>query len=168
MFNDGNTKPTTTTQPCVWTRPDLDTLKRRFPQDYRPPLYRGLYLTFFYSFRFGLRLHPGVRRVPSSRARSIQHQLLPEFYIGELYSIGRLGGLMSPKSAVCLDEVVPRTTQCLALDEIHRSAVRSLTTSIALDPKFGPAYALESNRFHEIKGVSPSGTGLRQGVGTNT
>ena len=50
VFNDGNVKPTTTAQPCVWTQSDLDTLERRFPQDYRPSLYHGLYLTFFYSF----------------------------------------------------------------------------------------------------------------------
>ena len=50
VFNDGKTKPTTTAQPCVWTQADLDTLERRFPRDYRPPLYRGLYLSFFYSF----------------------------------------------------------------------------------------------------------------------
>ena len=52
---------------------------------------------------------------------------------------------------MCLDEVVPRTPQCLALDEVHRSAVRSLTTSIALDPKFGPAYALRAIAFTKLK-----------------
>ena len=51
---------------------------------------------------------------------------------------------MSKKNAVCLDEVMPRTPQCLAFDEVHRSAVRSLTTSITLDSKFGPAYALRA------------------------
>lgn len=50
VFNDGNTKPSTTTQPCIWTQPDLDKLAQQFPTDDRPLLYRGLYLSFFYSF----------------------------------------------------------------------------------------------------------------------
>jgi|SRR5579872_472964 len=58
---------------------------------------------------------------------------------------------MSKKSAACLDDVVPRTPQRLALDEVHRSAVLSLTTSIALDPKFGPAYALRAIAFAKLK-----------------
>jgi len=150
VFNDGNTKPTATTQPCVWTQADLDTLERRFPQDYRPLLYRGLYLTFFYSFDLDSDYSPvfdAFHRAATLNPASA----LPEFYIGELYSIGRLGGLMSKKNAVCLDEVMPRTPQCLALDEVHRSAVRSLTTSIALDSKFGPAFVLRAIAFTKLK-----------------
>lgn len=150
VFDDGNTKPTTTTQPCVWTQSDLDTLEQRFPQDYRPLLYRGLYLTFFYSFDLDSDYSPvfdAFHRAATLNPASA----LPEFYIGELYSIGRLGGLMSKKSAICLDDVVPRTAECLALDEVHRSAVRSLTTSIALDAKFGPAYALRAIAFTKLK-----------------
>ena len=150
VFDDGNTKPTTTTQPCAWTLADFDTLERRFPQDYRPPLYRGLYLTFFYSFDldsdYSLVFEAFHRAATLNPASA-----LPEFYIGELYSIGRLGGLMSIKNAQCLDDVVPRTPQCLALDEVHRSAVRSLTRAIALDPKFEPAYALRAIAFADLK-----------------
>jgi len=47
VFNDGNVKPTTVTQPCVWTQPDLESLAQKFPTDYRPHLYRGLYLSYF-------------------------------------------------------------------------------------------------------------------------
>jgi tetratricopeptide (TPR) repeat protein len=150
VFNDGNTRPTTTTQPCVWTQADLDTLERRFPQDYRPPLYRGLYLTFFYSFDLDSDYSPVFDAF--HRAGTLNPATaLPEFYIGELYSIGGLGGLMSTKNAECLDWVVPRTPKCLALDEVHRSAVRSLTTSIALDPKFEPAYALRAQAYMDLK-----------------
>ena len=150
VFNDGNTKPITTAQPCAWTLADFDTLERRFPQDYRPPLYRGLYLTFFYSFDLDSDYSPVFEAF--HRAATLNPaSALPEFYIGELYSIGRLGGLMSIKNALCLDEVVPRTPQCLALDEVHRSAVRSLTRAIALDPKFEPAYALRAIAFADLK-----------------
>lgn len=150
VFNDGNTKPTTTAQPCVWTQADLDTLERRFPQDSRPPLYRGLYLTFFYSFDLDSDYSPvfdAFHRAATLNPASA----LPEFYLGELYSIGRLGGMMSTKNAECLDWVVPRTPKCLALDEVHRSGVRSLTRAIALDPKFEAAYALRAYVLTELK-----------------
>lgn len=150
VFNDGNTKPTTITQPCVWTQADLETLERRFPQDYRPPLYLGLYLAFFYSFDLESdyspvldAFHRGATRNPASP--------LPEFFIGELYSVGRLGGMLSKKNAECLDYVVPRTPKCLALDDAHRTAVRSLTRAIALDPRFGAAYALRAIAYSDLK-----------------
>jgi tetratricopeptide (TPR) repeat protein len=150
VFNDGNTKPTSTAQSCVWTQADLDAFERRFPQDYRPPLYLGLYLTFFYGFDLDADYSP-VFDAFHQAATLNPASALPEFYIGELYSIGRLGGLMSTKNAECLDWVVPRTTKCLALDDVQRSAVRSLTKAIALDPKFGPAYALRAIAFAKLK-----------------
>jgi tetratricopeptide (TPR) repeat protein len=150
VFNDGNTKPTTTTQPFVWTQSDLDTLERRFPQDYRPPLYRGLYLTFFYSFDLESDYSPVLDSFHRAAARNPTTPL-PEFFIGELYSVGHLGGLMSIKNAECLDDVIPRIPQCLALDEFHRTGVRSLTRTIALDPQFGLAYALRAEVFSKLR-----------------
>jgi tetratricopeptide (TPR) repeat protein len=41
--------------------------------------------------------------------------------------------------------------ECLALDDAHRTAVRSLTRAIALDPKFGPAYELRAISFTDLK-----------------
>jgi tetratricopeptide (TPR) repeat protein len=150
VFNDGQVKPTTTTQPCAWTQPDLDTLQRRFPQDYRPPLYLGLYLTFFYSFDLDSDYSP-VFDAYHRAATLNPASPLPPFYIGQLYTTGRLGGLMSVKNAACIDDVVPRTQPCLALDEYHRSGVRSLTQAIALDPRFGSAYALRAIAFSDLK-----------------
>jgi tetratricopeptide (TPR) repeat protein len=150
VFNDGQVKPTTATQPCTWTQPDLDALQRRFPQDYRPPLYLGLYLTFFYSFDLNSDYGPVLDAFHRSTAFNPAAPL-PAFFIGELYSTGRLGGLMSVKNAECLDDVVPRTPPCLALDELHRTGVRSLTQAIALDPTFGTAYALRAEVFSKLK-----------------
>jgi tetratricopeptide (TPR) repeat protein len=150
VFNDGNTEPTTTTERCIWTQADLGALEQRFPQDYRPPLYRGLYLSFFY--RFHLEADYSVVLDAFHRAATLNPaSALPEFYMGALYSTGALGGVISVKNAECLDWVVPRTSKCLALDEVHRSAIRSLTKAIALDPKFGPAYALRAIAFTNLK-----------------
>jgi tetratricopeptide (TPR) repeat protein len=150
VFNDGNVKPTTTAQPCVWTEADFDTLKRRFPQDHRPFLYRGLYLTFFYSFDLDSDYSPVLDAY--HRAATLNPRTpLPELFIGDLYIVGRLGGLMSMNGVQCLDDIVPRTPKCLALDELHRTGVRSLTQAIALDPNFGPAYSVRAIAFSKLK-----------------
>jgi tetratricopeptide (TPR) repeat protein len=65
--------------------------------------------------------------------------------------MGSLGGMMSMKNAKCLDHVVPRTSACLELDEAHRVGVRSLTRAIALDPKFGAAYAARAEALIDLK-----------------
>ena len=150
VFNDGNVKPSTTTQPCVWTQPDFDTLERRFPTDYRSSLYRGLYLTFFH--RFDLESDYNAVLDTFQRAAALNQQSpLPHFFIGKLYTAGGLGGIMSLNNAKCLDEVVPRTPNCLALDEIHHKGVRSLTRAIAVDPKFGPAYEGRADVFLKLR-----------------
>jgi tetratricopeptide (TPR) repeat protein len=150
VFNDGKVQPTKTAEPCVWTEADLDTLERRFPQDYRPPLYRGLYLTFFNSFDLDSDYSP-VLDAFHSAATLNPRTPLPELFIGDLYVVGRLGGFLSRKSSQCLDDIVPRTSKCLALDEFHRTGVRSLTQAIALDPNFGPAYAVRAVAFSQLK-----------------
>jgi tetratricopeptide (TPR) repeat protein len=150
VFNDGQVKPTITTLPCTWTQPDLNALQQRFPQNYRPPLYLGLYLTFFYSF--DLNSDYGAVLEAFHRATTLNPTSpVPPFYIGQLYTTGRLGGMMSVKNAECIDDVVPRTPPCLALDEFRRTGVRSLTQAIALDPRFGPAYALRAIAFSKLK-----------------
>ena len=150
IFNDGNVKPSTTTQPCVWSQADFDTLGRQFPKDYRPSLYRGLYLTFFH--RFDVESDYNAVLDAFQRAAALNPASpLPHFFIGSLYTVGGLGGMMSMKNARCLDDVVPRTAECIALDEAHRTGVRSLTQAIALDPKFGPAYALRADALSKLK-----------------
>jgi tetratricopeptide (TPR) repeat protein len=150
VFNDGNTKPSTATQPCVWTQSDLDTLEKRFPRDYRPPLYRGLYLTFFYAFDLDADYDAVLRDFQRS-AELDPESSLPHFFIGELYTFGSLGGIMSMKRAKCLESVVPRTAECLALDEVRRTGFRSLTRAIAVDSKFGPAYGLRAGALLDLK-----------------
>jgi tetratricopeptide (TPR) repeat protein len=150
VFNDGKVKPTQTAKPCVWTEADFDTLERRFPQDYRPSMYRGLYLTVFYSFDLDSDYSPVLDAY--HRASTLNPRTpLPELFIGDLYIIGGLGGMLSRKNARCLDDVVPRTPTCLALDELHRSGVRSLTQAIAIDPNFGSAYAVRAIAFSKLK-----------------
>lgn len=149
VFNDGNVKPTTTKDPCVWTQSDLDTLEQRFPTDYRPPLYRGIYQNFFLRFD-----------VESDRKEVIaafQHSAelnstvaLPPFFIGQLYTEG-LGGFMSMQNAKCLDWVEPRTPECTALDETQNKGIRFLTQTIALDRNFTAAHELRAEAYLKLK-----------------
>jgi tetratricopeptide (TPR) repeat protein len=62
-----------------------------------------------------------------------------------------MGGLLSTKNARCLDWVVPRTPECLAVDEIHRAGVRSLTAAVAIDPTFQPGFALRAYALAGLK-----------------
>ena len=59
--------------------------------------------------------------------------------------------MISDGSAKCIDAVSPRTTGCLALDDIHRTGVRLLTKAIAADSKFGPAYELRALALLKLK-----------------
>jgi tetratricopeptide (TPR) repeat protein len=149
VFNDGNVKPTTSKDPCVWTQPDLDALEQQFPTDYRPPLYRGLYQNYFLRFD-----------VESDRKEVIaafQHSAelnptvaFPLFFIGQLYTQG-LGGFMSMQNAKCLDWVEPRTTECTALDETQNKGIRFLTQTIAVDRNFTAAHDLRAEAFLRLK-----------------
>jgi tetratricopeptide (TPR) repeat protein len=150
VFNDGKTKASMTTQPCAWTLPDLDALADRFQADYRPPLYRGLYLSYFLAFDLNSDYKPVLDAF--NHAAELAHTSpLPHFFTGTLYTIGRLGGLMSIANAKCLDYIVPRTEPCAALDDARRTGVRALTRAIALDSKFTPAYAIRANALYDLK-----------------
>jgi len=142
VFNDGNVKPNQpTATPCAWTTTDLNTLANRFPKDYRPPLYRGLYLLVFTHFS----LDADYELIMEAFARAAElnpSSALPLYFSADPYIVGGIGGLISKGSSTCIDDVAPRTKDCLALDETHRKGVRFLTRAIAADPTFGPAYAL--------------------------
>jgi tetratricopeptide (TPR) repeat protein len=48
--NSGAIAPEETASVCIWTEPDMDALVRRFPEDYRPYMFRALYDGFFIFF----------------------------------------------------------------------------------------------------------------------
>jgi len=50
--NSGAAEPEkTASSVCVWTESDMDGLVQRFPSDYRSHMFRGLYFSFFVSFK---------------------------------------------------------------------------------------------------------------------
>lgn len=150
IFNDGKVQPTKGPKPCTWTLPDLDVLAKQFPNDSRPLLYRGIYLTFFTRYKTDSDFRP-ILSAFEQAAKIDPKSALPHFYLGRLYVSDGLGGLFSMTSAKCLDYVVPRTKDCLAMDQAHETGVQDLTAAIALDPAFAPAYALRAEGFLKLK-----------------
>lgn len=148
VFNDGNVKPTTIGNPCIWTQSDLETLEKQFSTDYRPPLYRGLYLNFF--LRFDAESDRKDVIAAFERSATLTDTGLPHFFIGKVYTQA-LGGFMSMQNAKCLDWVTPRTQECIALDETLRRGVRSLTRAMARDPNFSPTYEVRAEAFLRLK-----------------
>ncbi len=51
MFNIEGVKPARDSKFCEWNLTELDALVERFPKDYRPLLFRGLYYEFFTTFK---------------------------------------------------------------------------------------------------------------------
>jgi tetratricopeptide (TPR) repeat protein len=141
VFNDGNVKPNQpTATPCAWTSADINTLAGRFPKDFRPPLYRGLYLLVFTGFSLDADYKPVMDAFARAAALN-PTSALPPYFSADPYIVGGIGGLISKKSSVCIDDIVPRSTECLTLDDTHRTGLRFLTQAIAADPTFEPAYA---------------------------
>jgi tetratricopeptide (TPR) repeat protein len=149
VFNDGKVEPTKTQDPCVWTEPDLDILEQKAPNDYRPALYRGLYLNVFLRFDLESDRRDVVTAFERSSALNPTTSL-PHFFLGQLYVEG-LGGMISMQNAKCLDWVKPRMEECIALDKIQRKGIRTLTRAIALDPTFAPAYEVRAGAFLKLK-----------------
>jgi tetratricopeptide (TPR) repeat protein len=142
VFNNGNVKPDEpTAMPCMWSHADVNAMVRLFPKDYRTSLYLGLYLLEFARFSLDADYQPIINAFEHA-AELNASSAVPSYFSAEPYVVGGIGGWMSKGSSTCIDDVVPRTKSCLALDEMHRTGVRFLTRAIAADPTFEPAYAM--------------------------
>lgn len=109
----------------VWTQLDFEKLARLFPKDYRPPLYLGLYLLQLSHYSLDFDYQPVLKSF--ERAAELNPSSpLPSFFSAEPYIVGGIGGLISKGNSTCIDDVVPRTKDCLALDDTHRAGVRPL------------------------------------------
>jgi tetratricopeptide (TPR) repeat protein len=151
VFNNGNVKPDEPTAiPCMWSQADVNKLAELFPKDSRTSLYLGIYGLAFSAYSLNTDYQPILKSFEHA-AELNPSSPLPSYFHAYPYVYGGLGGLMSQASAKCLDDVVPRTKPCLELDEIHRTGVRYLTTAIAADPTFEPAYALRAGAHLKLR-----------------
>lgn len=154
MFNNGNAKPNEPiAMPCMWSQTDVNNLAKLFPKDYRTSLYVGLYLLEFARFDSDTDYQP-ILKAFEHAAELNPSSAVPLYFSARPYVVGGIGGVLSKANAICLNDVVPRTKECLALDEIHRNGARFFTQAIAVDPAFEPAYALRAEahlQLHEYR-----------------
>jgi tetratricopeptide (TPR) repeat protein len=151
MFNNGNVKPNEPTAiPCLWSQADVNRLAELFPKDYRASLYVGLFGLVFSPYSLDIDYQPTLKAFEHA-AELNPSSAVPSYFNAYPYIYGGIGGLMSQANAKCLDYIVPRTTPCLELDELHRTGVRYLTKAIAADPAFEPAYALRAGAHLKLR-----------------
>jgi len=149
-FSDGGVTLRTKPDPCAWTLPDFEVLAQRMPGDYRPALFSALYRLSVFKYNHNSD-YSSVINALNTAAELNPSSPLPNYYLGKLHMATIFASPFSMLSAGCIDEVVPRTADCLKLDEVRRLAVRYLTRSIAVDTAFTPAYAERATMLLELK-----------------
>lgn len=149
-FNDGGVVPIRDHKTCVWTQNDLEDLAVKFPTDYRPSMYLGLYLSAFSVYSLDYDESPIIEAFRRASTKD-PTAALPHFFLAQLYIGGSIAGLLSKARAACLDFVEPRTKACLDLDDLHRDGATELTRAIALDTKLEAAYELRAEAYWELK-----------------
>lgn len=136
MFNIEGVEPEKTSKFCVWNLTDLDGLVERFPKDYRPWLFRGLYYEFFTTFKEDY--YPPAMQNFQKAALLNPSSPLPPYLIGQLYSKASFW----TKKAWASDQ---------GRDEQTRNAAQAYTKAIQLDPKFLPAYEQRASDYLNLK-----------------
>ena len=73
---------------CSWTQTELDSLSKRFPRDYRVPIYRGLYLSklSFYRTEGGAALVPKAIDEFQKALVLNPKSALPHYFIGRIHA----------------------------------------------------------------------------------
>lgn len=136
MFSIEGVQPERTSKFCVWNLADLDGLVARFPKDYRPWLFRGLYYEFFTTFKEDY--YPPAMQNFQKAALLNPSSPLPPYLIGQVYSKASFW----TKKAWASDQ---------GRDEQTRNAAQAYTKAIQLDPKFLPAYEERASDYLNLK-----------------
>ncbi len=125
---------------CAWTQTELDNLSKRFPNDYRITLYRGLYLSklSFYTTQGGAALVPKAIAEYQKALSLNPRSALAHYFIGRLYSSSTF---WNPKAITSED------VKAAGL----RRANAEYTLAINLDPKLKDAYANRAGHYLELK-----------------
>lgn len=115
----------------VWGMNHFDNLVQRFPMDYRPRLYRGLYLSFFVTFDEKYR-----QQAVAEFQKAIvinPRAALPHYFLGNLFSPGIRVFTESARS------------------EAWKKAIPEYAAAIALDAKMLPAFRERANAYYQLK-----------------
>jgi tetratricopeptide (TPR) repeat protein len=136
MFNIEGVKPARDSKFCEWNLTELDALAERFPKDYRPLLFRGLYYEFFTTFKEDY-YSPAMQNFQKA-ALLKPSSPLPQYFIGQVHSKASFW----TKKAWASDE---------GRDQLTRNAAQAYTRAIQLDPEFLPAYEQRASDYLNLK-----------------
>jgi tetratricopeptide (TPR) repeat protein len=137
MFNIEGVKPEKTSPKfCIWTLSDLDTLIAKFPNDYRPRLFRGLYYEFFTTFNETY--YQNATQEFQSAAALNPKSPLPQYFLGGIHTKASFW----TKKAWTSDR---------DRDEAVREALQPYTRAIQLDSKFLLAYRKRASAYLNLK-----------------
>lgn len=140
MFNIDGVKPEKTSPKfCIWTLGDLDALVAKFPNDYRPRLFRGLYYEFFTTFNETY--YANATQEFQSAAALNSKSPLPQYFLGEVHTKASFWS----KKAWASDR---------DRDEAVREALQPYTRAIQLDSKFLLAYRKRASAYLNLKQYS--------------
>ncbi len=92
IFNFSGVDPEPTSEPCMWNGTDFDMFVKTFPNDYRPNLFRGLYLAFFGKLK--QQYIPQAASELTRAARKSQESALPPYFLGQVFD--RAAFFLSP------------------------------------------------------------------------
>jgi len=136
MFNIEGVEPEKTSKFCAWNLTDLDTLISKFPRDYRPLLFHGLYYKFFTTFKedYYTRALQDFQKAALLNPTSP----LPHYFIGDLYT----------KAAFWTKKAWASDT---GRDEPTRNSIQAYTKAIQIDPKFLLAYKGRASGYLNLK-----------------
>jgi tetratricopeptide (TPR) repeat protein len=121
---------------CAWGLSQLDTLAKSFPHDYRPPLFRGLYLSFFTTFDQSQR--DAARQEFQKAAILGPASPLPPYYIG-----------MLDAHAAFWSHIAITSPQ--VREQLQLNVIASMTKAIRLNPAFREAYAERAGTHLNLK-----------------
>ena len=150
VFDDGSVTLHTKSEPCSWTLPDFEAMAKQSPGDFRPLMFGALYRLSVFKFKHDSD-YASVIDGLNNAAKLNPASPLPNYYLGKIHMATIFGSPFAMLSAKCIDEFVPRTGDCVKLDEVRRLSVRYFTRSIAVDTAFTPAYAQRATMLLELK-----------------
>jgi tetratricopeptide (TPR) repeat protein len=136
IWGSGAVDPEAHSTSCAWSNAEFDELSRRFADDYRIHIYRGLYLFFFTTFKEDS-YAPATQEFQKAIALDPKSPL-GFYFLGQLYMKSSFLTIAAARSD-------------LVRNEAMRKAIQQYTLAIEKNPKFLPAYQGRAEAYLELK-----------------
>jgi len=141
VINSGAIAPEKTSNICVWNQTDANAIVARFPNDYRPYLFRGLYDSFFIFFNLDKPLGTELSKESAGdfdKAIALSQNLpIAHFIRASAIEAGIYFSLNNMAQG--------------EQNEIRTQWLTDLSSALALDPKFVPARQMRGDIYQEMK-----------------